>query len=91
MVTCTVPKNKGISLTFDRQMPQDECSVYNALASSDSKLAASKLLDAKSQLGILYTKINTLAGDGKLSPTGAANISGAVSTAYNCVDALMAP
>lgn len=88
-VTCTVPtKAKNISTTF-KDISQDECSVYNGLASSDSKLAVGKLPDAKSQLGLLYTKINTLAGDGKLSPTGAANISAAVSTAYNCVDTLI--
>ena len=89
IVSCTVPKNKGISFTFNQKMSQDECSVYNALASSDSKLSVGKLLDASSQLGILYTKLNTLAGDGKLTSTGAANIGAAVIAAQSCVDTLM--
>lgn len=89
VASCSVPKNKGISITLDGPMSVDECSVYNDLGASDSKLAASKLPDAKSKLGFLYTKINTLAGDGKLTALAAAEISGAVLTAYNCVDALI--
>ncbi len=89
VASCTVPKTKGISVTFDGPMSVDECSVYNDLGASDSKLAVGKLPDAKSKLGFLYTKINTLAGDGKLTATAAGQISGAVSTAYNCVDKLL--
>jgi hypothetical protein len=93
--TCSVPKNvKGgvsqqVLLSFEDSngsailMTQDECSLYNTVASADGKYNVGKFADAASLMSSLALKANTLAGQGKLTNGAAAAISSEAMKAYN--------
>ena len=76
-------------ITIERDMAQDECSMYRYLGAIDSKLAMAKVGDAFVVTGEMIGKLNTLYGTGKLEQTGYDAIVKATTAVQTCISQLM--
>ncbi|MDH4174383.1 MAG: hypothetical protein OEW90_10790 [Betaproteobacteria bacterium] len=93
-VKVVLPSSKGgkpatTTLTIEREMTRDECSMYNYLSSIDSKLDQAKVGDAYVIVSDMLAKLNNLFYTGKLEQLGYEALTQAVTPVQSCISELM--